>query len=139
MKSLNNHLQVVSNLEIEKNDDWTLRPAEGVEFVLTEPAALLVAQRRGDFVSLQPGADARQVVLIDERQTVGLERTAEIDGDDRIGLIIRNGVHLDGQGAVVTIGLEGESDFSTIVLERFHVKTGFGFHLQRSSRSYPKG
>ena len=119
--------------------EWTLRPAEGVEFVLAESAALLVAQRRRDLVSLQPGSDARQVVLIDERQPVGLERTTEIDGDDRIGFIILYGVHLDGQGAVVTVGLEGESYFSTVVLERFHVKTGFEFHLRRSSMPYPKG
>ena len=46
---------------------------EVVELVLAEPAALLIAQRCRDLVALQPGSDARQVVLIDERQTVGLE------------------------------------------------------------------
>ena len=49
---------------------------EGVEHVLAEPAALLVAQRRSDLVLLEPGADAGQVVLVDERQTVGLEKVA---------------------------------------------------------------
>ena len=49
---------------------------EGVELVLAEPAALLVAQRRGDLVLLEPGPDAGQVVLVDERQTVGLEKVA---------------------------------------------------------------
>ena len=58
-----------------------LLPVEGVELVLAEPAALLVAQRRRDLVSLQPGSDTWQVVLIDERQAVGLERTAEVDGE----------------------------------------------------------
>ena len=55
---------------------------EGVEFVLTEPAALLVAQRRCDLVLLQPGSDAGQVVLVDERQTVCLEKAAEVDSDE---------------------------------------------------------
>lgn len=35
---------------------------------------LLIAQWRGDLVPPEPGADARQVVLIDERQTVGLKQ-----------------------------------------------------------------
>ena len=47
---------------------------EGVELVLAEPAALLVAQRRGDAVLLEPGTDAGQVVLVDERQRIGLEK-----------------------------------------------------------------
>ena len=55
---------------------------ESVEFVLAETAALLVAKRRGDFVLLQPGSDAGQVVLVDERQTVSLEKAAEVDSDD---------------------------------------------------------
>ena len=87
---------------------------------MAEAAALLVAQRSGDLVALQPGSDARQVVLIDERQAVGLERAAEIDGDDRIGFIIRYGDHLDGQCAVVAVALEGELHFSVIELECFH-------------------
>ena len=93
---------------------------ECVELVLAEPTALLVAQRGCNLVLPEPGSDARQVVLVDERQTVGLERTAEIDGDDRIGLFIRDGDHLDGQGAVVTVALEGELHFSVIELECFH-------------------
>ena len=72
---------------------------EVVELVLAEPAALPVAQRCGDLVALQPGSDARQVVLVDERQTVGLEEASEVDGDDSVELIVRDGVHQDGQGA----------------------------------------
>ena len=87
---------------------------------MTEAAALLVAKRCSDFVSLQPGSDARQVVLIDECQPVGLERTAEIDGDDRVEILVRDGDHLDGQGAVVTVRLEGEFDFSVVEFECFH-------------------
>lgn len=34
---------------------------EGVEFVLAESAALLVAKLRGDLVLLQPGSDARHL------------------------------------------------------------------------------
>ena len=93
---------------------------EGVELVLAEPTALLVAQRGCNLVLPEPGSDARQVVLVDERQTVGLERAAEIDGDDRKGLIIRYGDHLDGQSAVVAVTLEGELHFSVIELECFH-------------------
>ena len=92
---------------------------------MAEAAALLVAQRSGDLVSLEPGSNTRQVVLIDKRQAVGLERTAEIDGDDRIELIIRNGDHLDGQGAVVAVALEGELHFSVIELECFHAQNLF--------------
>ena len=76
---------------------------EGIEFVLAEPAALLVAQRRCDLVLPEPGSDARQVVLVDERQAVGLEEASEVDGDDSIELIVRDGVHQDGQGAVVVM------------------------------------
>jgi hypothetical protein len=57
---------------------------EGVEFVLAEPASLLVAQRRCDLVLPEPGSDARQVVLVDERQAVGLEEASEVDGDDSV-------------------------------------------------------
>ena len=81
---------------------------EGIEFVLAESAALLVAQRGCDFVSLQPGTDARQVVLVDERQTVGLEEAAEIDGDDSVEFLVRNGVHQNGQGPVVLIAVKAE-------------------------------
>ena len=116
---------------------YCLLPVKGVELVLAEPAALPVAQRRSDFVSLQPGSDTWQVVLIDERQAVGLERTAEIDGDDRIGLFIRDGDHLDGQGAVVPVAREGEFHFGVIELEGFHIKTGFEFLQQRNSRICP--
>ena len=66
---------------------------EGVELVLAEPAALLVAQRRGDLVLLEPGPDAGQVVLVDERQRVGLEKAAEVDSDHCVEVIVRNGVH----------------------------------------------
>ena len=104
---------------------------------MAEAAALLIAQRSGDLVALQPGSDARQVVLIDERQAVGLERTAEIDGDDRVEVFVRDGDHLDGQGSVVTVRLEGEFHFSVIELESFHIKTGFEFLQQRSSRICP--
>ena len=81
---------------------------EGVELVLAEPAALLVAKRGCDLVLPEPGSDARQVVLIDERQAVGLEEAAEIDGDDSVELIVRNGVHQDGQGAVVLVAVKAE-------------------------------
>jgi len=74
---------------------------ERVELIEAEPAALLVAQRGRDLVLPEPGSDARQVVLIDERQAVCLEKAAEIDGDDSKKLIVRDGVHQDGQGAVV--------------------------------------
>ena len=47
---------------------------EGVELILAEPAALLVAQRGRDLVLPEPGSDARQVVLVNERQAVGLSR-----------------------------------------------------------------
>ena len=93
---------------------------EGVELVLAEPAALLVAQRRCDLVLLQPGSDAGQIVLVDERQTISLEKTAEIDSDDCIELIVRNGVHQDGQGTVVSVAVEGEFHFSVFELEGFH-------------------
>ena len=107
-------------MENSKSIGRTLRPVEGVEFILAEPAALLVAQRCGDLVSLQPGADARQVVLIDKRQTVGLKWTAEVDCDNSIEIFVRDGDHLDGQSAVVTVALERELDFSVIELECFH-------------------
>ena len=81
---------------------------ESVELVLAEPAALLVAQRRCDLVLPEPGSDARQVVLVDERQTVGLEEAAEVDGDDSVELIVRDGVHQDGQGAVVLVAVKAE-------------------------------
>ena len=76
---------------------------KGVELVLAEPAALLVAQRGRDLVLSEPCSDARQVVLVDERQTVGLEEAAEVDGDDSVELIIRNGVHQDGRTARVPL------------------------------------
>ena len=91
-----------------------------VQLVEAEPAALLIAQRRGDLVLLQPGSDAGQVVLVDERQTVGLEKTAEVDSDHGVEVIVRNGVHQDGQGTVVTVGVEGEFHFSVFELESFH-------------------
>ena len=104
---------------------------EGVEFVLAEPAALLVAQRRCDLVLLQPGSDAGQVVLVDERQTVSLEKAAEVDSDDCIELIVRNGVHQDGQGTVVTVAVEGEFHFSVFELESFHdLKLVLGFFCE---------
>ena len=81
---------------------------EGIEFVLAEPAALLVAQRRCDLVLPEPGSDARQVVLVDERQTVGLEEASEVYGDDSVELIVRDGVHQDGQGAVVLVAVKAE-------------------------------
>ena len=81
---------------------------ESVELVLAEPAALLVAQRRCDLVLPEPGSDARQVVLVDERQTVGLEEASEIDGDDSVEFLVRNGVHQDGQGAVVLVAVKAE-------------------------------
>ena len=81
---------------------------EGIEFVLAEPAALLVAQRRCDLVLPEPGSDARQVVLVDERQTVGLEEASEVDGDDSVEFFVRNGVHQDGQGAVVLVAVKAE-------------------------------
>lgn len=101
---------------------------EGVEFVLAEPATLLVAQRRCDLVLLQPGSDAGQVVLVDERQTVSLEKAAEVDSDDCIEIIVWNGVHQDGQGTVVSVAVEGEFHFSVFELESFHdLKLVLGF------------
>ena len=35
-------------------------------------------------------------------------------------VIVRNGVHQDGQGAVVTVGVEGKFHFSVFELEGFH-------------------
>ena len=81
---------------------------ESVELVLAEPATLLVAQRGRDLVLPEPGSDARQVVLVDKRQTVGLEEAAEVDGDDSVELIVRDGVHQDGQGAVVLVAVKAE-------------------------------
>ncbi len=57
---------------------------ECVELVLAEPTALLVAQRGCNLVLPEPGSDARQVVLVDERQTVGLEEASEVYSDDSI-------------------------------------------------------
>lgn len=81
---------------------------EGVELVLAEPAALLVALRGCDLVLPEPGSDTRQVVLVDERQTVGLEEASEVDGDDSVELIIRDGVHQDGQRAVVLVAVKAK-------------------------------
>ena len=81
---------------------------ESVELVLAEPAALLVAQRGRNLVLPEPGSDARQVVLVDERQTIGLEEASEIDGDDSVEFLVRNGVHQDGQGAVVLVAVKAE-------------------------------
>ena len=81
---------------------------KGVELVLAEPAALLVAQRGGNHVLPEPGSDARQVVLVDERQAVGLEEASEVDGDDSVEFIVRDGVHQDGQGAVVLVAVKAE-------------------------------
>ena len=96
---------------------------ERVQLVLAEPAALLVAQRRGNAVLLEPGSDARQVILIDECQTVGLERATEVDGDDAallLFLLTRDLVFTFGQTSyfswiVAVIGYFPEdlsSDFS---------------------------
>ena len=81
---------------------------ECVELVLAEPTALLVAQRGCNLVLPEPGSDARQVVLVDERQTVGLEEASEVYGDDSVELIVRDGVHQDGQGAVVLVAVKAE-------------------------------
>ena len=81
---------------------------ECVELVLAEPAALLVAQGGCDFVLPEPGSDAQQVVLVDERQTIGLEEASEIDGDDSVEFLVRDGVHQDGQGAVVLVAVKAE-------------------------------
>ena len=64
--------------------------------------------------------EARHVVFVYERQPVSLERTAEVDGDDTVGFIVRDGVHLDGQCAVAAVDLEGETDFNVVELVRFH-------------------
>ena len=93
---------------------------ECVELVLAEPTALLVAQRGCNLVLPEPGSDARQVVLVDESQTVGLEEASKVYGDDSVELIVRDGVHQDGQGTVVTVAVEGEFHFSVFELERFH-------------------
>ena len=81
---------------------------ESVELVLAEPAALLVAQRGCNLVLPEPGSDDRQVVLVDERQTVGLEEASKVYGDDSVELIVRDGVHQDGQGAVVLVAVKAE-------------------------------
>ena len=81
---------------------------ESVELVLAEAAALFVTQRRCNLVLPEPGSYSRQVVLVDERQTVGLEKAAEVDGDDSVELIVRDGVHQDGQGAVVLVAVKAE-------------------------------
>lgn len=81
---------------------------EGVELVLAEADALLVAQRGCDLVLLEPGSDARQVVLVYERQAVGLEEASEVDGDDSVEFFVRNGVHQDGQGAVVLVAVNAK-------------------------------
>ena len=81
---------------------------EGVELVLAESAALSVAKRGRDLVLPEPGSDARQVVLVDERQTVGLEEASEVYGDDSVELNVRDGVHQDGQGAVVLVAVKAE-------------------------------
>ena len=81
---------------------------EVVELVLAEPAALLVAKRSGDLVALQPGSDARQVVLVDERQTIGLQGAAKVDCDDSVEFIFPDVIHQDGQGAVVLVTVEAE-------------------------------
>ena len=57
---------------------------ECVELVLAEPTALLVAQRGCNLVLPEPGSDARQVVLVDERQTVGLEEASEVYGVSKL-------------------------------------------------------
>lgn len=81
---------------------------ECVELVLAEPTAILVALRGCNLVLPEPGSDARQVVLVDKRQTVGLEEASEVYGDDSVELIVRDGVHQDGQGAVVLIAVKAE-------------------------------
>lgn len=91
-----------------------------VELIEAEPAALLVSQRGCDTVGLKPGSDPRHVVFVHERQPVALKRTAEVDCDDTVGFIVRDGVHLDGQCAVAAVGLEGETDFNVIELVGFH-------------------
>ena len=91
-----------------------------VELIEAEPAALPVAERRRDAVGLKPCSDPRHVVFVYERQPVSLERTAEVDGDDTVGFIVRDGVHLDGQCAVAAVDLEGETDFNVVELVRFH-------------------
>ena len=93
---------------------------ERVQLVLAEPAALLVAQRRGDAVLLEPGSDARQVVLINEGQTVCLERATEVDSDDSVEIIFLDVVHQDSERTVVTVGGEVERHFSVVELESFH-------------------
>ena len=81
---------------------------KSVELVLAEPAALLVAQRGRDLVLPEPDSDARQIVLVDERQAVGLEEASEVYGDDSVEFIVRDGVHQDGQGAVVLVAVKAE-------------------------------
>ena len=81
---------------------------ECIELVLAEPTALLVARRGCNLVLPEPGSDAGQVVLVDERQTIGLEEASEVDGDDSVELIVRDGVHQDGQGAVVLVAVKAE-------------------------------
>ena len=44
----------------------------------------------------------------DERQTIGLEEASEVYGDDSVELIVRDGVHQDGQGAVVLVAVKAE-------------------------------
>lgn len=44
---------------------------EGIELILADPAAFLVAQRRVELVYLEPGANAGRVVLVDEQHNSG--------------------------------------------------------------------
>ena len=93
---------------------------ESVVLVLAEPAALLVAQRSCDAILLEPGSDARQVILIDERQTIRLQGTAEVDGDDSVEIIFLDVVHQDSERTVVTVGGEVQRHFSVVEIESLH-------------------
>ena len=120
----NTNLQVGIGLEINVCNR-KLYSMESVELILAEPAALFVAQRRGDLVSPEPSADARQVVLIDERQTVGLQGAAEVDGDDSVEIIFLDVVHQDSERTVVTVGGEVQRHFGVVKRERFHIQNLF--------------
>ena len=49
-------------------------------------------------------------------------------GDYRVEILVRDGDHLDGQGTVVSVAVEGEFHFSVFELESFHdLKLVLGF------------
>lgn len=52
--------------------------------------------------------------LVDESEGVALERAVEIDGNDTERILVCDGVHLDGESAVVAVRGEVERDFRVV-------------------------